>query len=74
MSPHEGMPPLDADVDELSAVLSETLVRQEGPELAALVDRVRGAIGGDRAAADALLAGLDAAGATRLARATSTCH
>src|SRR5215218_10354392 len=72
MSPHEGMPTLDADVDELSAVLSETLVRQEGPELAALVDRVRGAIGGDRAAADALLAGLDAAGATRLARALTT--
>jgi phosphoenolpyruvate carboxylase len=60
------------DVDELVALLGETLLRQEGPELVELVERVRRTIDTDREATASLLAGLDPASATRLARAFTT--
>jgi phosphoenolpyruvate carboxylase len=72
MSRHEGITPVDADVDELAGLLGETLLRQEGAELAELVGRVRRTIGSDRDATAALLAELDPASATRLARAFTT--
>ena len=60
------------DVDELVALLGDTLLRQEGPELVELVERVRRTIRTDREATAALLAELDPANATRLARAFTT--
>ena len=60
------------DVDELVALLGETLLRQEGPELVELVERVRSTISTDRGATAALLAELDPDRATRLARAFTT--
>ena len=60
------------DVDELVALLGDTLLRQEGPELVALVERVRRTIRTDREATAALLADVDPASATRLARAFTT--
>ncbi len=60
------------DVDELVALLGDTLLRQEGPELVELVERVRRTIRTDREATAALLADLDPARATRLARAFTT--
>src|SRR5918997_3435913 len=62
---------LDA-VDELAALLDETLLRQEGAELVELVARVRRTIRNDREATAALLADLDPAMAARLARAFHT--
>jgi phosphoenolpyruvate carboxylase len=59
-------------VDELAALLDETLLRQEGPELVELVARVRRTIHSDREATAALLADLDPATAARLARAFTT--
>ena len=63
---------LQRDIRELSAMLGRTLVRQEGPELLALFERVRHLIGTDREAAAAFLTGLDTVSATRLARAFAT--
>jgi phosphoenolpyruvate carboxylase len=60
------------EVDELAALLGETLLRQEGRDLVELVARVRRTIGTDRDATAALLAGLDPAVAARLARAFTT--
>jgi phosphoenolpyruvate carboxylase len=60
------------EVDELAALLDETLVRQEGLDLVELVARVRRTIGTDRDATAALLADLDPAVAARLARAFTT--
>src|ERR1700754_2843651 len=60
------------EVDELAALLDETLLRQEGRELVELVARVRRTIGTARDATDALLADLDPAVAARLARAFTT--
>jgi phosphoenolpyruvate carboxylase len=65
---------LDADVAYLAGVVRATLVRHEGPELAATVDRIRALAAGDgddagRAELDATLAGLDPATAERVVRA-----
>jgi phosphoenolpyruvate carboxylase len=60
---------LARDVTTLHAVLHDTLVRQEGDEVADLFDRVGALAGEDRRAAAALLAGLDASSAARLGRA-----
>jgi phosphoenolpyruvate carboxylase len=60
------------DVDELAALLGGTLLRQEGPELVQLVERIRRAIRTDREATVALLADLDLSSAARLARAFTT--
>jgi phosphoenolpyruvate carboxylase len=63
---------LRRDISELSAVLGRTLVRQEGPELLGLFERVRHLIGADREAAGELLTALDTAAAAGLARAFAT--
>jgi phosphoenolpyruvate carboxylase len=60
------------EVDDLAALLGETLLRQEGGELVELVARVRRTIRTDREATAALLADLDAPTAARLARAFTT--
>ena len=63
---------LRRDIRGLAALLGQTLVRQEGPELLELIERVRYAIREDRKAAAALLAELEPATATPLARAFTT--
>ncbi|MBA2638342.1 MAG: phosphoenolpyruvate carboxylase, partial [Solirubrobacterales bacterium] len=63
---------LRRDVRELGGLLGRTLVRQEGPELLELVERVRSLIRNDRAAAAELLANLDPERASRLVRAFTT--
>jgi phosphoenolpyruvate carboxylase len=60
------------EVDDLAALLGETLLRQEGSELVELVAQVRRTIRTDREATAALLADLDAPTAARLARAFTT--
>src|SRR5215211_7324970 len=66
---------LRRDIRELGVLLGRTLVRQEGPELLDLVERVRNLIRTDRSAAAALLAGVDPGAAIRLVRAfTSYFH
>src|SRR5215216_2721195 len=66
---------LRRDIRELGVLLGRTLVRQEGPELLDLVERVRHLIRTDRAAAAALLAEVDPGAAIRLVRAfTSYFH
>ena len=59
-------------VDELAALLDETLLRQEGSELVELVARVRRTLRNDREATATLLGDLDPAIAARLARAFTT--
>ena len=63
---------LRRDIRELGALLGRTLVRQEGEQLLELVERTRALIRSDRAAAAALLAGLEPPAAIRLVRAFST--
>jgi phosphoenolpyruvate carboxylase len=63
---------LRRDIRELGVLLGQTIVRQEGPAALELVERVRRLARGDRDAAAALLAGVDALTATRLVRAFST--
>ena len=63
---------LRRDLRGLNALLGRTLVRQEGAELLKLFERVRGLLAHDRAAAASLLDELDAATATKLARAFAT--
>ena len=60
---------LRADVRRLATLLGETLVRQEGPELLDLVERVRTLSREDGREAARLLDGLDVATATHLVRA-----
>jgi phosphoenolpyruvate carboxylase len=63
---------LRADIRRLTTLLGDTLVRQEGPELLALVERVR-ALGREEGGLDDdPLAGLDLATTARLVRAFST--
>ncbi|HUQ63833.1 MAG TPA: phosphoenolpyruvate carboxylase [Acidimicrobiales bacterium] len=58
------------DSGPLAALLAETLVRQEGPELASLVERVHTLTAADRSAElEELLAQIDVPTATRLVRA-----
>jgi len=71
---------LRSDIRRLGEMLGETLVRQEGPELLALVERVRALTkeiredhdSADTSDLDALLDGLDAETAIRLVRAFTT--
>ena len=59
---------LRRDIRELGALLGRTLVRQEGEQLLELVERTRGLIRSDRAAAASLLAEVEPAAAIRLVR------
>lgn len=63
---------LRRDIRGLAALLGQTLARQEGSELLALIERVRHLIRHDRQAAAALLADLELSSATPLARAFTT--
>ncbi|UGY91854.1 phosphoenolpyruvate carboxylase [Streptomyces gobiensis] len=63
---------LRADIRRLGDLLGETLVRQEGPELLELVERVRALTRSDVEAAADLLSGTDLQTAARLVRAFST--
>src|SRR5215211_3478861 len=63
---------LRRDISELGVLLGRTLVRQEGPELLDLVERVRHLIRTDREAAATLLSEVDAGAAIRLVRAFTT--
>ena len=63
---------LRADIRRLADQLGETLVRQEGPELLELVERVRLLVREDPDGAAELLASIDLATATRLVRAFAT--
>ncbi|MCX5200729.1 phosphoenolpyruvate carboxylase [Streptomyces sp. NBC_00237] len=65
-------PELRADVRRLGDLLGETLVRQEGPELLELVERVRALTRSDGEAAAELLGDTDLETAARLVRAFST--
>ncbi|HCA84588.1 MAG TPA: phosphoenolpyruvate carboxylase [Streptomyces sp.] len=64
--------PLRADIRRLGDLLGETLVRQEGPELLDLVERVRALTRSDGEAAAALLGETDLPTAAKLVRAFST--
>jgi phosphoenolpyruvate carboxylase len=63
---------LRRDIRELGALLGRTLVRQEGQQLLELVERTRALIRSDRAAAAALLTGMEPPSAIRLVRAFTT--
>jgi phosphoenolpyruvate carboxylase len=63
---------LDGDISLLGTLFEQTLVRQEGPDLLALFERVRDLMGDDRRGAADILAGLDADSSTKLARAFTT--
>ncbi len=63
---------LRADIRRLGDLLGETLVRQEGPELLDLVERVRALTRTDGEAAADLLGATDLATAAKLVRAFST--
>jgi phosphoenolpyruvate carboxylase len=64
--------PLRADIRRLGDLLGETLVRQDGPELLELVERVRALTRSDGEAAAELLGETDLATAAKLVRAFST--
>ena len=63
---------LRADIRELGSLLGRTLVRQEGPELLDLVERIRSLIRLDREAAAELVRQVDSSTATNLVRAFAT--
>src|SRR5690606_39999226 len=63
---------LRADIRRLGDLLGETLVRQEGPELLDLVEKVRRLTREDGEAAAALLRGTELETAAKLVRAFST--
>ncbi len=60
---------LRADVRRVGALLGESLARQEGPELLALVERVRTLVRSDESAAAHLLRSVDETTAAQLVRA-----
>jgi phosphoenolpyruvate carboxylase len=72
LSPDHDNDSLRADIGRLTALLGRTLVRQEGRDLADLVDRLRQLVDIDRDAAAALLADVEPATARRLVRAFGT--
>src|SRR5580658_6617182 len=57
------------DIRRVVGMLGHTLVRQQGPELLALVEQVRAGSRDDKAATAAMLDGLDVGTATQLVRA-----
>ena len=59
------------DLRDLSAMLDDTLARQESPDFLALVESVRSSAGGDMALSFAQFDGLDLATASQLVRAFS---
>src|SRR4051812_39828635 len=63
---------LRRDIRELGVLLGRTIVRQEGPAILELVERVRQLVRTDRDAAAAILAEADPLTAIRLVRAFST--
>ena len=63
---------LRADIRRLGDLLGETLVRQEGPELLELVEKVRRLTREDGEAAAELLRGIELETAAKLVRAFST--
>ncbi|MBI0380211.1 phosphoenolpyruvate carboxylase, partial [Streptomyces albiflaviniger] len=63
---------LRADIRRLGDLLGETLVRQEGPDLLELVERVRALTRSDGEAAADLLGSTDLETAAKLVRAFST--
>jgi phosphoenolpyruvate carboxylase len=63
---------LRADIRRLGNLLGDTLTRQEGPELLALVERVRAAVRASDDSVEPLLSGLDVPTAEQLVRAFST--
>lgn len=65
-------PELRADIRRLGDLLGEALVRQEGPELLELVERVRALTRTDGEAAAELLGGTEVETAAKLVRAFST--
>ncbi|WP_340560857.1 phosphoenolpyruvate carboxylase [Streptomyces sp. GSL17-111] len=67
----EGTSALRADIRRLGDLLGETIVRQEGPELLDLVERVRALTRSDGEAAAALLGETDPQTAAKLVRAFS---
>ncbi|WP_431945669.1 phosphoenolpyruvate carboxylase [Actinacidiphila sp. bgisy167] len=67
-----GSAPLRADIRRLGDLLGGTLVRQEGPELLDLVEKVRALTRSDGEAAAALLGETDLETAAKLVRAFST--
>ncbi|MYS44356.1 phosphoenolpyruvate carboxylase, partial [Streptomyces sp. SID5998] len=72
MNPDTYHAALRADIQHLADLLDETLVRQEGPELLALVDTVRRSAREDGEGHAELLRGIDARTAAKLVRAFST--
>lgn len=60
---------LSADLDLLSEALSDTILRQEGPEVAGIIARLRAAAAGEPTAVPPDLVGVDLPTANRLARA-----
>ena len=67
----EDLDALSRDLRDLSAMLDDTLARQESPDFLALVESVRSSAGGDMALSFAQFDGLDLATASQLVRAFS---
>ncbi len=71
LPPDDADAALRADVRRVGTLLGQSLVRQEGPELLDLVERVRTLVRSDESAAGQLLQSVDETTAARLVRAFS---